>query len=249
MLVTDADLRPLGRHDLVRRGPSFANALVEGVAYGCATLLNRSAVELVRAPLPDHAVMHDAWCYLLVSALGQVVYDPTPTVRYRQHDRNTVGVGAGRLSRWWRRAGKAWSPDYVSAYVRQAAELPRLHAHRLPEPVRQELDALLDPGAAARVRYALVGGAHRQDRVGTLGVRTLHALGRTLPRTGAVQPAPSQEADPARTSAGPRRPTGSAVPASAGVSSPAAASPPAAAGPPGAAADERSTTSGQTALG
>ncbi len=114
LLVTDADLRPLGRHDLVRRGPSFANALVEGVAYGCATLLNRSAVELVRAPLPDHAVMHDAWCYLLVSALGQVVYDPTPTVRYRQHDRNTVGVGAGRLSRWWRRAGKAWSPDYVS---------------------------------------------------------------------------------------------------------------------------------------
>ncbi len=178
LLVTDAGLRPLGRHDLVRRGPSFANALVEGIAYGCATLLNRPAVDLLRSP-PEHVVMHDAWSYLVVSALGEVVYDRAPTVRYRQHGDNTVGVGGGSLSRWSRRVHKAWSADYVGSYRRQAGELRRLHGDRLPDHVRRELDAFLAPGAAARVQYALTGEAHRQDRAGTVGVRVLHALGRT----------------------------------------------------------------------
>ncbi len=119
LLVTDAGPRPIGRHDLVRRGASFSNALVENVAFGCATLLNGLAVELLRAPLPQHVVMHDAWCYLVVSALGEVVYDPSPTVQQRQHDDNAVGVGRERRYRWWRRVRKAWSADYVASYGRR----------------------------------------------------------------------------------------------------------------------------------
>ncbi len=184
LLVTDAGLRPVGRHDLVRRGASFTNALVENVAFGCATLLNRLAVDLLREPLPQHVVMHDAWCYLVVSALGEVVYDPLPSVQHRQHGDNAVGVGRGRPSRWWRRVRKAWSADYVASYCRQAGELRRLHADRLPEDVRRELDALLAPGAAARLRYALCGNAHRQHPVETVGVRALHALCRTQTRHG-----------------------------------------------------------------
>ena len=111
------------------------------------------------------------------SALGEVLYDPSPSVHYRQHEDNTIGVGCRRQSRWWRRVRKAWSADYVASYCRQAGELRRLHADRLPEDVRNELDAFLAPGAAARLRYALAGGAHRQHAAETVGVPTLHALG------------------------------------------------------------------------
>ncbi|MBW3641324.1 MAG: glycosyltransferase [Actinobacteria bacterium] len=185
LLVTDAGLRPIGRHDLVRPGgASFTNALVENGAFGCATLLNGLAVELLRAPLPRHVVLHDEWCYLVVSALGEVVYDPSPTVQHRQHGDNAVDVGRGRQSRWWRRVRKAWSADYVASYCRQVAELRRLHADRLPDDVRRELDALLAPGAAARLRYALTGESHRQHRAETVGVRVLDALRRSQTRQG-----------------------------------------------------------------
>ncbi len=63
-------------------------------------------------------------------------------------------------------------PGLRQSYVRQAAELRRLHAHRLSEPGRKELDALLDPDAAARVRYALVGGAHRGRTASARTVRS-----------------------------------------------------------------------------
>lgn len=191
LMVTDAALRGLGRHDLVRRGPSFANALVENVAYGCTMLLNRPAVDLLRAPLPEYVPMHDAWCYLVVSAFGEVVYDPEPTVCYRQHGQNTVGVGGRRLSRWSRRVRKAWSPEYVRDWTRQAEELRRLHGDRLPDHRRRELEAFLAPEAAGRLRYAITGAAHRQDRVGTVGLRLVHGLGRALVqdqlRPGVVQ--------------------------------------------------------------
>ena len=38
--------------------------------------------------------MHDWWCYLVVSALGRVIYDPRPWLRYRQHASNVIGGSA-----------------------------------------------------------------------------------------------------------------------------------------------------------
>lgn len=35
--------------------------------------------------------MHDWWFYLCISALGEVIYDPSPSVLYRQHERNLIG--------------------------------------------------------------------------------------------------------------------------------------------------------------
>ena len=43
---------------------------------------------------------HDWWVYMLVSgAGGRVVYDPEPTVRYRQHGANLIGENQGWSAR------------------------------------------------------------------------------------------------------------------------------------------------------
>ena len=37
-------------------------------------------------------VSHDWWCYLLISAAGgNIIFDTTKTVRYRQHGGNLIG--------------------------------------------------------------------------------------------------------------------------------------------------------------
>ena len=180
VLVCDEQLRALRRHDAVRRRPSFENALVENVATGCTIVLNRMAVDLLASAQPRSPVMHDAWCYLVVSAFGRILYDPRPSVRYRQHGRNTVGLSGGRGATQVARVHRAWSGPHVGAWSRQAADLRREYAGRLPAQVDRELEAFLGGRGrgAARLRYAVTGRAHRQSKGGTLALRLLYLLGR-----------------------------------------------------------------------
>lgn len=75
-----------------RRPLTFRNALVENIVTGCTAVLNRAAIDLVRRhPLPD-VPFHDWWLYLAVTGVGgRVIYDPRPSLRYRQHGANVTG--------------------------------------------------------------------------------------------------------------------------------------------------------------
>lgn len=42
---------------------------------------------------------HDYICYMLCTLFGRVIYDPTPTVLYRQHQNNQIGAPKG--FGWW----------------------------------------------------------------------------------------------------------------------------------------------------
>ena len=180
VLVCDEHLVPLRRHGVVRRGPSFSNALVENVATGCTIVLDRPAAELLAGLRPRSVVMHDAWCYLVVAAFGTVLYDPRPSVRYRLHGANTMGLSSGRLATLLARLERAARGEHVGAWTRQAEELRRLLGERLPPDRRRELDAFLAAreAPAAGLAYALRGQAHRQRLAGTAGARLLHLLGR-----------------------------------------------------------------------
>lgn len=85
--VTDERLRIVGAIPPEDTRPSFGNALIENIAMGCTIAMNQAARRLLLSrPLPGDALMHDWWCYLVVSAFGRVVFDPQPTILYRRHD-------------------------------------------------------------------------------------------------------------------------------------------------------------------
>jgi glycosyltransferase involved in cell wall biosynthesis len=180
VLVCDQSLTPRQPHAVVRRGPLFENALVENIATGCTIVLNRAAVDLLAQARPHSPVMHDAWCYLVVAALGQVIYDPRPSVRYRLHGSNTMGLSAGVVATQMARVRRAWQGPYVGAWSRQAEDLRREYGDLLPAQVARELDAFLagQNRLWPRLRYAVTGGAHRQRPLGTAVMRLLHVLGR-----------------------------------------------------------------------
>ncbi len=94
-LVTEY-LKPFGRSPPWPRQPTFDNALVENIATGCTIALNRAAVSLIlRTARPEMIRYHDWWCYLIVSAFGEVLYDPQPRIQYRQHRQNALGMSSG----------------------------------------------------------------------------------------------------------------------------------------------------------
>lgn len=130
--IIDNQLISRGFSPLWPKPPSFENALVENIAMGCTIALNRKATELLRSrPAPVNAVMHDWWCYLVVSAFGQVIFDPAPVMRYRIHGANSVGLSTERLPGIIARIQRQLRSSTLSQCAKQVAEFKELYAIQL----------------------------------------------------------------------------------------------------------------------
>ncbi|MGH9920444.1 MAG: glycosyltransferase family 2 protein [Nitrososphaerales archaeon] len=177
--VVDERLRPLGLHRTCRRGPALPNALVQNIATGCTIVLNAPAAAYFRQ-VPRHPVMHDAWIYAVVSAVGNVVYDPEPWVLYRQHDTNSIGLAASPSAQWHRRLRQHLNHGRERVHTRQAGELLAVLGTELSTESRTIITDFVrsQNSFVGRLRYALIGPAFRQRRVDTIVYRFLCAVGR-----------------------------------------------------------------------
>ncbi len=85
----------------------FLQIAISNLVTGCTALIN-AALARRALPISPDAIMHDWWLALTASAFGKVAYIEEPTIRYRQHDANTIGArrhSPAKLTRWshWRR--------------------------------------------------------------------------------------------------------------------------------------------------
>lgn len=97
-LLVDEELTPLVSE--IKRPPmrpSFCNALVENIVTGCTVVMNPTLRDMVSEKPPQFTVMHDWWLYLVAGCFGDIYYDETPHICYRQHGGNAVGTN---VSRW-----------------------------------------------------------------------------------------------------------------------------------------------------
>lgn len=169
-IITDADLRPRGLSPLFGRPGCFANALVQNIAGGNTMVLNRAAHRLIaRAGAAPRAACHDWWIYQVVTgAGGRMIYDPQPTLLYRQHGANQIGANATLRARIARLAGllngrfALWNAGNIAA-LRAVAPI-------LTPEARARLDAFAllrgvrGPAAVNRLRTARI---YRQTTAGT----------------------------------------------------------------------------------
>ncbi|MFO6418789.1 glycosyltransferase [Hylemonella sp. W303a] len=115
---------PDGRHELVDKAQpqKLYDYLFEAAGPGCTYVLTSAFAQTVRetvaqfalgdaTSLPGH---HDWLCYVLCRARGHKwVIDPKPSMNYRQHQRNEVGVNRGV------RAARGRHAKIVSGWYRQ----------------------------------------------------------------------------------------------------------------------------------
>jgi glycosyltransferase involved in cell wall biosynthesis len=181
MLVDEA-LRPLGPTAPWPAGPSFRGALTENIITGCTAALNAPAVRLLRqAGAAPGVHFHDWWCYLVISAFGQVVFDDQPTLLYRQHGRNQIGHGAG----WWGRQRQIvrflLRNDWVGILMAQVQALDAHYGAQLPAEARGLLDryfARSVDGLAPGWRLVFSTQRWRQHWHGEIALRLLLAAWR-----------------------------------------------------------------------
>jgi glycosyltransferase involved in cell wall biosynthesis len=176
----DSRLRHLG----FSRPPTqinFSNALVDNIAAGCTIVVNRSARDLLAATIPKHALMHDAWCYLVVSAFGQVLYDARPSILYRQHQNNALGGTIGNIQLLRRRL-KRWANGDTQnmGFLAQAREFHQCFAQILAKENLRILESFLTSNEhfLQRIAYAARMRVRRQTWTDTAILRALILLGR-----------------------------------------------------------------------
>lgn len=163
----------IGLSPLFGRPMGFSNALVESVGGGNTMVFNDVARQLFkRAGSGVDIVSHDWWAYLLVSGSGgRILYDFSPTVLYRQHDANLIGVTSGlsaqigRLRMLFRGRFRGWNQKNVAAL-----ESNRL---QLNEESRMRLDCFQRARRSrglSRIIWLRRSGVYRQSLWGNLGL-------------------------------------------------------------------------------
>ncbi len=173
-------LEPTGLSPLWKRQPCLRNALVENVALGCTVVINRAAIDLLDRPWPDAVIAHDWWAYLVVSAHGGAVhYDPVPSLRYRQHEHNAIGMAGNRL----RQAGKRFRrfrKGQMPALFTQAEALETIYGETMSSQSRQELEKFIRLGADDGAGFSAFTSPafYRQRWLDDILLRSLIAMGR-----------------------------------------------------------------------
>lgn len=90
---TDAQLNPLGLLKSGQVWTDFKHFCFGNCVTGCTMMINEPLKQLLNIDSLNLSaiMMHDWWFALVAAAFGKVVYDPTPTIDYRQHGTNVVG--------------------------------------------------------------------------------------------------------------------------------------------------------------
>jgi glycosyltransferase involved in cell wall biosynthesis len=134
--------------------------LTRNVVTGCTVLANRALYEAAR-PVPAEATMHDHWLALAASSLGGIAWLDEPTILYRQHGRNAIGVTSPSHASLAQRIRKALRNDERHLVTwqqsRQAAALLERCGDRMNGDARRSTEA-----------YARLGSTPAWRRLGRM---------------------------------------------------------------------------------
>lgn len=171
--LVDACNNEIGLSPLFTKPPSFANALMQNIGGGNTMVFNNAARNLLREAGENLPVItHDWWAYMVVTGSGGlVIYDAEPTLSYRQHDGNLVGMNATwparfkRIRMLWQGRFRAWNDSNITAL--------RTLNHRLtPENVEilERFAKARQMSLIPRLIHLKRSGIYRQTFLGNLGL-------------------------------------------------------------------------------
>ena len=102
--IVDENLKEIfSKRERIRVRPGFGNALIENIVVGCTIMMNHFLRDMLVARPPHEIMMHDRWIYLLASCFGEIFYDESAHIYYRQHENNTVGMNDGVVKEFFGR--------------------------------------------------------------------------------------------------------------------------------------------------
>src|SRR5690606_10064611 len=170
-LLVDESNEEIGMSELYKRPPSFRNALMQNIAGGNTMVFNAALRDRLGTVRPD-VVIHDWWLYLVATACGgEVRYDPVPSLRYRQHQDNLIGMNVGlkartkRVFQLLRGHYRAQADKNINALLTIDGEITE--NNRL---IIQQFRNIRNLPIVARVRTLFRLRLYRQTLIGNIGL-------------------------------------------------------------------------------
>jgi glycosyltransferase involved in cell wall biosynthesis len=166
------ELKPYGISPLFRHPPGFRNALVQSIAGGNTMVFNLAAKLLIEKAGELNVPSHDWWVYQLISgAEGEVFYDPSSYLLYRQHKEALVGGNNSfsekieRVMMLLQGRFKEWNSQNIAALKDSKHLLAKNH-----QEVLKIFEILRGAQLKERIRLMRVCGLYRQTRYGTISL-------------------------------------------------------------------------------
>ena len=96
LVVTDCNLNTISEShekyaNINCKKSALNNLLVQNVVTGCTIFMNKALITKINVP-NTYFIMHDWYIALVASCFGYIVYIDKPTVFYRQHHTNAIGI-------------------------------------------------------------------------------------------------------------------------------------------------------------
>lgn len=109
-------------------------ALIQIFTYGCTCVFNRPAIEAYCRTDFSRELAHDNWIYVICMFLGNVFYDNSPHILYRQHGSNLSGKKVSGFKLAYRRFRRALRGHWGRDFELYATSLLNIFSDRiLPE--------------------------------------------------------------------------------------------------------------------
>lgn len=178
--LVDQDLNWLSDSIIPAQKLTFNNALVESSAVGCTMFFNRSAYQLL-GKYPEHAIGHDWWCYLVISAFGEIIYDPEAKILYRQHGGNVFGLSNDFISNLKVKISRFFSLGKDQPVLRQVEQFAEIYLDQLT-PEKQEIIRVLlsyrNQSLPRRFYSVIANQTYRQSKFDNFALKFLLLLRR-----------------------------------------------------------------------
>ena len=153
----------IGISPRIRRSVSIKNALVENSAPGNTQVLNNLAVRNVNRLSFTNVQHYDSWIYLIISAIGECIYIDTSLVRYRIHDKNSVGIRRFEVGRILR------SPDhYYNQVLNFKDAMTSAKLNNEYSEIENFLNFIEEPQRSKRLLKSFCVEIYRQRRLDSL---------------------------------------------------------------------------------
>ena len=171
--LVDVNNHEIGLSPLFSKPPSFANALMQNIGGGNTMVFNNAARMLLsEAGQSVSVVSHDWWAYIVISGCGgEIYYDHYPSVRYRQHQHNIVGMNStwsarlNRIRMLCKGRFKDWSDSNIEA-------LEKLQHKLTPQnrDILYQFAKARNRGLISRLIGLKKSGIYRQTLLGNIGL-------------------------------------------------------------------------------
>ena len=171
--LVDAENHEFGFSPLFSKPPSFANAIVQNIGGGNTMVFNNALRALLCEAGKDVSVIsHDWWSYIVAAGCGgKVFYDRHPSLRYRQHGGNQVGMNSTwparckRIRMLWAGLFRDWNDSNIACLCKLR--------HKLTPESCETLDCFASArkmSLVPRLIHLKRSGIYRQTLYGNLGL-------------------------------------------------------------------------------